>query len=285
MKTPSITGAAKTALFMVLLAGATHWNTSAQTHSDSTDPLRVAVDNPQRTPAFVARDTARHPYETLRFFEIEPHMTVLEITPGGGWYTEILAPYLFEQGRYIAATYDGRSSVERYQRYAKVFEDKLASNPAVFNRVEVLAFEPPDNLKLTAPNSVDRVLTFRNVHNWLAYSETTALGVFRSMFESLKPGGYLGLVEHRLPAQRPWDAAAMQTGYVHEDTVIRLAQRAGFVLVAKSEVNANPKDTADHVGGVWALPPSYRNQNVDRARFEAIGESDRMTLKFVKPPQ
>jgi len=271
----SLISAARPALFVFMLAVG---NTQAQP-----DPLRAAVAHSQRTPEFTQRDGARHPYETLKFFDIQPHMTVVEITPGGGWYTEILAPYLFERGRYIAASYDGRSATQRYQRYAKIFADKLASNPAAFSRVEVLPFEPPHNLKLTAPNSADRILTFRNVHNWLAYSEEVALGVFRSMFESLKPGGYLGVVEHRLPAQRTWDDAAMQTGYMHEAHVIRLAEQAGFKLLARSEINANPQDTADHPGGVWALPPSFRNQDVDRAKYAAIGESDRMTLKFVKP--
>jgi len=274
MSKNSIISAAKIALLLFSVS------TGAQAQQDS---LRAAVNSPQRTPAFVARDAARHPYETLKFFEIEPHMTVVEITPGGGWYTEILAPYLFERGRYVAASYDGRSRTERYQRYAKVFADKLASNPSAFSKVEVLPFEPPHNLKLTAPDSADRILTFRNVHNWLAYSEETALNVFRSLFASLKPGGILGVVEHRLPAHRKWDAAAMRTGYMHERHVIGLAEQAGFTLLEKSEINANPKDTADHPGGVWALPPSYRNQNIDRARYEAIGESDRMTLKFLKP--
>jgi len=268
--------AVKTALFALLVSV----STGAQAQQDS---LRDAVNNPRRTPAFVARDAARHPYETLKFFEIEPHMTVVEITPGGGWYTEILAPYLFERGRYIAASYDGRSRTERYQRYARIFADKLASNPSAFSKVEVLPFEPPHNLKLTASNSADRILTFRNVHNWLAYSEQTALSVFRSLFDSLKPGGILGVVEHRLPAQRKWDDAAMQTGYMHETHVIRLAEQAGFKLLAKSEINANPKDPKNHPNGVWMLPPNNRHDAADAAKYQAIGESDRMTLRFVKP--
>lgn len=246
------------------------------------DVLRAAVDSDLRTPAFVARDAARHPYETLRFFGVEPDMTVLEVSPGGGWYAEILAPYLRERGLYVAAVYDGRSQVERYQRYARMFADKLASRPEVFDKVKVNFFEPPKQLVLAAPGTVDRVLTFRNVHNWLDYSEETALGMLRSIHDSLKPGGYLGVVEHRLPAERPQDAKA-SSGYVHEDYVISLAQKAGFQLVARSEINANPRDTADYPGGVWALPPSYRNGEADKARYQAIGESDRMTLKFLKP--
>lgn len=253
----------------------------AQDKQDVQDPLRAAVDSSLRTPAFVARDAARHPYETLRFFEVEPDMTVLEISPGGGWYTEILAPYLRERGTYIAAVYDGNSQVERYQRYAKMFEAKRASHP-VYDKVKVNFFEPPNRLKLAEPGTVDRVLTFRNVHNWLAYSEETALEMLRNIYDSLKPGGYLGLVEHRLPADRLQDATA-SSGYVHEEYVIRLAEQAGFKLAARSEINANPKDTADHPGGVWALPPSYRNGDADRAKYEAMGESDRMTLRFVKP--
>ncbi len=254
----------------------------AQNTAAIADPLRAAVESSVRTPAFVKRDEARHPYETLRFFEIKPNMTVLEISPGGGWYTEILAPYLRDQGHYIAAVYDGRSQVERYQRYAKMFEEKLASKPEVFDKVQVNFFEPPNALALAEPGTVDRVLTFRNVHNWLDYSEDTALGMLRSIYSSLKPGGYLGVVEHRLPAQRTQDAKA-SSGYVHEDYVIELVQRAGFKLVDRSEINANAKDSADHPGGVWALPPSYRNGDADKAKYQAIGESDRMTLKFVKP--
>lgn len=256
--------------------------TQTSSQALAADPLRLAVDSPQRTPAFVARDPARNPYETLSFFEIEPGMTVLELTPGGGWYTEILAPYLREQGQYIAAVYDGRSSVERYQRYAKVFADKLASRPDAFDKVKVVPFEPPHQLFLAEPGTVDRVLTFRNVHNWLVFSEETALDVLRSIHQSLKPGGYLGLVEHRLPAERAQDATA-SSGYVHEDYVIRLAEAAGFKLAGRSDINANPKDIADYPNGVWALPPSLRNGDADRAKYEAIGESDRMTLKFVKP--
>lgn len=249
---------------------------------DAGDTLRAAVDSSLRSPAFVARDAARHPYETLRFFDVQPDMTVLEISPGGGWYAEILAPYLRDRGLYIAVVYDGHSQVERYQRYAQMFADKLASRPAVFDKVKVNFFEPPKRLLLAEPGTVDRVLTFRNVHNWLAYSEDTALNMMRSIYDSLKPGGYLGVVEHRLPAGRKQDAQA-SSGYVHEDYVIALAEQAGFKLAARSEVNANPLDTTDYPNGVWALPPSYRNGEADKAKYQAIGESDRMTLKFLKP--
>jgi len=249
--------------------------------------IMAAVSGNWRSEANRARDEFRHPVQTLTFFGINPQDTVIEITPGGGWYSEILAPLLRADGHYIAAvvnpdTLPAGGGRDYQQRARDNLNTLFASAPAQYDRAQVIAYDPAAPV-LGAPASADLVLTFRNVHNWLTYSEATALGVLRSMYKSLKPGGYLGLVEHRLPAHRPWDEAAMQSGYVPEDYVIRLAERVGFKLVARSEINANPRDSADHTGGVWALPPSYRNGEIDRARYAAIGESDRMTLKFVKP--
>ena len=246
------------------------------------EALQAAIAGPQRTPAFAARDVWRHPYETLRFFGIRPNSTVVEISPGGGWYTEILAPYLHEQGQLILAADDPLSDKPASIQSLERLKAKLQAQPAVYGRATLAVFAPPAKLGYAAPGSVDLVLTFRNVHNWSQYGDAGVRAVFASAFQSLKPGGVLGVVEHRLPADRAQDAGT-SSGYVHQDYVVQIARSVGFDLEASSEVNANPKDTADHPGGVWALPPGYANKDVDRERFQAIGESDRMTLKFVKP--
>lgn len=233
------------------------------------DALKAAVAHPQRTPANVERDAARHPYETLSFFGVNNKMTVVELSPGGGWYTEILAPLLRNDGKLILAGAGNN------------LKTKLAANPAVFDRVVIGDFNPADKIDYAAKGSVDVVLTFRNVHNWMGVNETAAKKVFQSAYDALKPGGVFGVVEHRLPASMVQNEKA-STGYVHEAYVIKLAESVGFKLAAKSEVNANPKDTANHENGVWALPPVLANKDKDRAKYLAIGESDRMTLKFVK---
>lgn len=244
-------------------------------HAD--DALKAAIAGSHRSPANVARDAYRHPYETLTFFGIRPDMTVVELVPSGGWYTEILAPYLRDKGKLI-----GAGQPVEGNRYGQAFKKKLDANPAVYDKVAIGLFNPPSQYDIAAPNSVDMVLTFRNVHNWIGMGEDTVKTAFRKMYDVLKPGGVLGVVDHRRPAGVAQDAKA-DSGYVHEAYVIRLAEGAGFKLAAKSEINANPKDTADHKNGVWALPPTYANKDEDRAKYQAIGESDRMTLKFVKP--
>jgi len=242
---------------------------AATTQAQSTDPLKAAVAAEHRTVGNVARDGWRHPYETLSFFGIKPTDTVVELAPGGGWYTEILAPYLREQGQLYAA--DGGSAR---------FKAKMDSL-AVYGKVKITAFDPAKgSLDIAPAGSADAVLTFRNVHNWMDAGKAQA--VFDAAFKALKPGGVLGVEEHRLPASRTQDPKA-PTGYVQEATVVKFAETAGFKLVGRSEVNANPKDTADHPDGVWTLPPTYALKDKDRAKYQAIGESDRMTLKFVKP--
>ncbi len=244
--------------------------------------LKAAIAGPQRTAAFVARDVWRHPYETLSFMDVQPGMTVVEISPGGGWYTEILAPYLRDNGQLILAADDPQSTQAYAKRNAERLAQKLRAQPEVYDKVRLAVFEPPAKLSYAAAGSVDRVLTFRNLHNWAADGDAVAKAVFQSMFDVLKPGGMLGVVDHRLPASRAVDPK-FESGYLPVAYVIKLAQSVGFQLKAQSEINANPKDTADHPNGVWALPPSFANKDVDRARYEAIGESDRMTLTFVKP--
>lgn len=240
--------------------------------------LRAAIAGSHRSATAVARDSVRHPYETLRFFGIEPTMTVVELVPEGGWYTEILAPYLHDNGKLIGAG----EAFEPKKRYGMMFKKKLDANPAVYGKVVPGVFEPPSHFDFAAPGSVDMVLTFRNVHNWVELGDDAVQNAFKAIYASLKPGGVLGVVDHRLPASMPQDAKA-SSGYLHESYVIKMAESAGFKLAGKSEINANPKDKADHKNGVWALPPTLANRDEDRAQYQAIGESDRMTLKFVKP--
>jgi predicted methyltransferase len=266
-------------LILALAAVASVAAVAPAAHAD--DALKAAIASPARTPKNVARDPARHPYETLTFFGIRPDMTVVELVPGGGWYTEILAPYLRDKGHYIAAADSPTSKNEESRRDAEAFTKKLASNPAAYDKVERSVFEPPRSWTIAKPESADMVLTFRNLHNWLEGGGDKAVKqVMDEAYKALKHGGVLGVVDHRLPAAR---AAGSTGGYVHEAYVIKMAESAGFKLAAKSEINANPKDTADYKGGVWTLPPSLSNKDVDREKYIAMGESDRMTLKFVKP--
>jgi predicted methyltransferase len=246
-------------------------------HAD--DALKAAIASKDRTAANVLRDSARHPYETLTFFGIKPTMTVVELIPGGGWYTEILAPYLRDKGKLIAAGEAQDTPDAGAKRYADQLTKKLGSNPAMFGKVQRGVFEPPRAYNYAPPNSVDMVVTFRNIHNWTGEGDDKVKEIFKSVHTALKPGGVFGVVDHRMPAAKPVDP---RSGYLHEAAVIKMIESAGFKLVAKSEINANPKDTADHNKGVWSLPPVLANKDVDRDKYLAIGESDRMTLKFVK---
>jgi predicted methyltransferase len=246
----------------------------AELHADVS--IAAAVGAPGRSEANRARDTWRHPRETLGFFGVKPTDTVVEIWPGGGWYAEILAPLVRENGTYYAAANGGGLGGARALQ---------ARDPAAYGAVRYAAF-PAGVAAATEPavpaGTADVVLTFRNVHNWIMPAEPFADEAFRQMFAMLKPGGTLGVAEHRLPESAD-PAREKSSGYIKVSTVRRLAEAAGFRLVAQSEINANPADTKDHPNGVWSLPPSLRGKEVDRERFVAIGESDRMTLKFVKP--
>jgi predicted methyltransferase len=265
------------------LAGVTPWPAVA---ADTTDAdgtaLAAVIAGAHRSAANRARDGARHPFETLRFFGLAPAQTVIEISPGAGWYTEILAPYLREQGRLVAAHYPAQAKAES-QRLARArFEEKLLTRPELYDRVQ-LGTLPQDGRGFTdiaPPGGADRVLTFRNVHNWIEAGHLD--DTLQAFFAVLKPGGVLGVEEHRA-APGTSLARVVASGYVPEALVIERARAAGFELAGRSEINANPRDTKDHPDGVWSLPPTLRGGAVDRERFIAIGESDRMTLKFVKP--
>ena len=243
--------------------------------------LDAALKGDWRDPKNAARDIYRHPKETLSFFGITPTQTVVEITPGGGWYSEVLAPYLKANGQYVAAVVDPAAASEKsrnyYQRGLDGLQKKFTDGPAQFDKATVVKYDPAAPVFGSA-GSADVVLTFRNVHNWRSAKQ--AEGMFKGFFAALKPGGVLGVVEHRANKDV---AADDDSGYVSEAQVIALAEAAGFRLDAKSEVNANPKDTKDYANGVWTLPPTNQHPEAERARYQAIGESDRMTLRFVKP--
>lgn len=246
------------------------------------DAIDEAVAAPHRDAANVARDRFRHPAETLRFFRIEPAMTVVEIWPGGGWYTGILAPLLHDDGTlYLAVFSDTAFAPDSYQgRSNAALRKKLGADEAVYGKVQWTHLNPPAEMEVAPAGSADRVLTFRNVHNWLKAGQ--AENAFKAFFSALRPGGLLGVVEHRAKPGTSLEQMK-QSGYVTEEKVKELARTAGFELIDSSEVNANPKDSADHPQGVWTLPPTYRMGGKDRAKYEAVGESDRMTLLFRKP--
>lgn len=243
--------------------------------------LDTVLAGSHRSDANRARDVYRHPAQTLEFFGIKPDMTVVELWPGGGgWYTEILAPYLRAKGKLYAAQFSAASSNEYVRKAFATFRDKLAAAPDIYDRVVVTELTPPDKVDIAPAGSADAVLTFRNVHNWMKMGGERQ--VMQAAFGALKPGGVLGVVEHRARPGTPREKM-LESGYVTQDEVIRIVTSAGFVLEAQSEINANPKDDTDHPEGVWTLPPTLALGDKDREKYRAIGESDRMTLRFRKP--
>ena len=253
---------------------------SSNSFSANNDPIKQAISGSHRAPANKARDQYRHPQETLEFFGVTENMTVVEIWPGAGWYTEILAPLLKEHGKLYAAHFAADSSVPYFQNSLQQFKKKIAGEPEIYNAVILTELQPPGKLTIAPAETVDTVLTFRNIHNWMKSGQ--AESVFTAMFAALKSGGILGVVEHRNPVGTKQDTQA-ESGYVTEKHVIALANTAGFELLASSEINANAKDNAVHPKGVWTLPPALKLKAIDREKYLAIGESDRMTLKFIKP--
>ncbi|WBH16256.1 class I SAM-dependent methyltransferase [Sphingomonas radiodurans] len=260
------------AIATVLLASASAL--VAQTATAPTTAVKAAIADTQRSEANRARDRYRHPAETLAFFGVKPTDTVVEFIPGGGWYTEILAPMVKGKGRYVAFV---------PTRNAEGVQKMLTTKEAWFGPATVATIDPATGVSTLPAGSADVVLTFRNVHNLLMGEDQQVAGrTFAAFFAALKPGGTLGVVDHRLPETMD-TALEKKSGYIKRSTVVRLAQAAGFKLAGESRVNANPKDTHDHPEGVWTLPPNYRLKDVDKAKYAAIGESDRFTLKFVKP--
>lgn len=237
--------------------------------------IAAAVAAPTRTPANVARDAARHPAETLAFFGVKPGDTVVELWPGGGWYTEILAPLTQSGGGtlYAAAPWErGLNTIRKWQE----------AKPDAYGAVKLAEFPATGAGPKVPDGSADVVLTFRNVHNWRFGGMDKTAEAFQQVYAMLKPGGVLGVVDHRLPEGMD-SALEEKSGYMKRSSIVAFAEAAGFKLAGESEVNANPRDTHDYEKGVWSLPPTLTNKDVDREKYVAIGESDRMTLKFVKP--
>lgn len=262
----------------------------AATPAHAAQTLDEILAGPQRDPANVARDVYRHPKQVLEFFGVKPDSTVVEVWPSGGWWVEILGPYLHDNGVYYAAgvVTTAPDTTEGQLKSQRALADKLAGNP-LYDHVVLTELGVPGRTVMAPPGHVDFVLTFRNVHNWLAGGY--AQDMFNAFANVLKPGGVLGVVEHRAKPGTTIEQMK-KTGYMTEAYVIGLAKQAGLVLDGQSQVNANPKDTTDHPGGVWSLPPNLRTcqplpdgpqKDACVAEYRAIGESDRMTLRFRKP--
>ena len=242
--------------------------------------LTKAIAGDHRDPKNVARDPSRNPLETLTALGVERNMTVVELWPGaGGYYTEILAPYLRKKGELHVATFDRSATAGFAVRSNQLLQEKMDARPDVFDQVKLTDLVRSGR-DMVPTGAADMVLSFRNIHNWMAGEYQDA--VMQSVFRALKPGGYFGVVEHRGNPDVPQDPKA-RSGYVNEATMMDLAARNGFAFVSKSDVNANPKDRKDYPQGVWALPPTFRKGDTDKDEMAAIGESDRFTMLFQKP--
>ena len=249
-------------------------------HHGESAGLAQWLEGEHRSPANIARNEFRNPVETLEFFGLEPDMLLIEINPGGGWYAEILAPYLRDNGRYYAAHFSPNSPINYHRPALERFEAKLNNNPELYGKVTVRHLYPPQESAIGPAGGADMALTFRNVHNWIMSNQEH--DYFAAFFANLKPGGILGVVEHRAPSGSGMEIMRT-TGYVTEEYVKEIAAAAGFEFVDSAEINANPRDTKNYSEGVWTLPPTFQLGDTDRERYAAIGESDRMTLKFRKP--
>jgi len=249
----------------------------------SADAISDAVMSDIRSDKAKVRDEYRNPQQTLRFFGLKPNMTVVEISPGGGWYADILYSVVKENGKYVAAHfYVDEETSGYYKKSVEGFKEKMKPGMK-YEGAELTAFDPMKALDISEAGSADMVLTFRNVHNWYMRNGDEGIdNAFGAFFKALKPGGVLGVVEHELPESAD-DEAMKKSGYMKRSYVVAAAEKAGFVLEASSDVNANPMDSADHPKGVWTLPPRLALDEEDREKYMAIGESNRMTLKFTKP--
>lgn len=251
---------------------------TAKTDGETIAKITEAVTSPVRPEEEKQRDAYRHPIETLEFFGLRDTMTVVELFPGRGWYTAILAPVLADKGILIEPVSGDPNGPEEDEdnRYAKRLAERLSQHPEVFSKVKLV--QTTKGAELGAPASADMVVTFRNLHNMTPQEMQSLLAEVHNV---LKPGGIFGIEEHRAPPGAD-PALAEKTGYLPEQFVIETVTAAGFALADKSEINANPKDTKDYDKGVWALPPTFANKDQDKDKYASIGESDRMTLKFIK---
>lgn len=241
---------------------------------------KTALDGAHRDEANKSRDSARHPRETLEFFGLSDGMTVVEVSPGGGWYTEVIAALMHENGTYYAAHHSLNAPGSYARNSLGKYLQKLAADTDVYGEVVITQLRPPEQVELAPAGSADMVVAFRNVHSWMRADALD--NILAAIHTALKPGGVFGVVQHRAAGDITVEQIK-ESGYVPTSVVIEAAKNAGFELAGQSEINANPKDTADHPKGVWSLPPVLRGGDVDRERLVSIGESDRMTLKFVKP--
>ena len=280
MRQPLKTAVRVAALASLLIAGGLIASCVATGGRETTaNALDVVLAGSQRSAADRSRDQYRHPKATLLFFGIRPNTRVLQVWPESGWYTEILAPLVRAKGRYFAGVIAPDPGSRFLQARRAKYQRQLASRPDLYGGVKMVTF-PLDGRDVLPPGAVDMVLSFGDLHEWLALGD--AQEALATIYRVLPPGGVFGVVDNRGDPALPQDAQA-KNGYVRQDYAIRMIEAAGFRLVATSEVNANPKDTKNYAAGVWALPPDYRLGDIDRAKYEGIGESDRFTLKFVKP--
>jgi len=239
------------------------------------DAYHAVLAGDWRLPEHRLRDPQRRPVETLRFFDLSPSQTVIEIDPGDGWYSEILAPLLRDHGQYVAALRNSEDARER--RLADALRDRFDADPQRFDKARLLRYDPQAP-QFGEPQSADLVLTFDDLHSWQDAEQAT----FKAIYEVLKPGGKLGVVAFR--AARDADLKQTRgTGYLPTDHVVARAREAGFVFATLEQMHSNPRDNRDHPHGVWSLPPTLTDGEQDREKYEEIGEPDRMTLLFVKP--
>ena len=245
-------------------------------------PVAIAIASDHRTEEERQRDLYRHPEETLEFFGLTPELSVVELWPGGGWYTKIIAPVVRGRGNYYAAHVDPDSKVEMLRLSAQKYQTMLDSNPELYDEVQMTVLMPPEQLEIAPAGSVDLVVSFRSVHNWMAFDMQD--DVMQAVYNALKPGGIFGVVEHRgIEGQEQNPRAS--SGYVSVAAMIAMAEKAGLQFESASEVNANLADTKDYPDGVWSLPPRLRGGEQDQQKYLDIGESDRFTLRFVKPAE
>ncbi len=273
-----------TALLIAVLEPGTAGAAEQGLDPASSAAIDSAMSGEHRSAENRARDKFRRPKETLSFFGFRTDMTVVEIWPGGGWYTEILAPALKENGTLYAAQYSVNPAYGYQRRYFGSFLTKAGESPDVYRDVIITAMDFPYELEIAPPGTADLVVTFRNAHNWVGsgYHKASAQLAFQALFDALKPGGVLGIVDHRWPDADDEDPHS-ENGYISEQRLIAFAQEAGFEFADRSDHNRNPKDTHDHPEGVWTLPPSLALDEKDQEKYLAIGESDRLTIKFVRP--